>query len=175
MQLQQAQALQVAQPYLALWGVVQAAINGAEADLAKPDCAGLFGAGTPNCAPAAALQGLEDSGKIQLVAFGAGIDPGVGAQSAGGTIQIATNRYFFTGIGANGLSVLANDPGQNWFPVFAGLTMGQMQQTVLIHELLHASGVVGSDNGNQNITLGNGQVVQGSAGVTGAVVANCIH
>jgi hypothetical protein len=59
--------------------------------------------------------------------------------------------------------------------VFNGLTLLQMQETILIHELLHATGVVGPDNLAQGITLGNGQVVQGSAGVTGAVEANCVH
>ncbi len=174
------QQLQVAQQYVAMAATVQGAVNRAETDLSKHDCASLFGAGVPDYAPAAALQSMENQGQIQLMPFTYdytqppdqnGPSPGVGAQtSPQGNIQIATNRYFFTGIDQNGASVLTNPNS-----VFNGLTLSQMQETILIHELLHATQVVGADSAGQNITLGNGQVVRGSAGVTAAVIANCIH
>ena len=57
--------------------------------------------------------------------------------------------------------------------VFSGMSMSEMQETVLIHELLHLTGIVGEDSAGQTITLGNGEIVKGSAGVTGAVREHC--
>ena len=178
-QAQQAAVAQ-AQQYLALAGVVKSAVDRAAGDLMSPNCAGLFGPGPFGVngdltnTPADELDRLEASGGIRL----AGFDPndngppaGVGAVTQNdGTIYIAANRYFFTGIDQNGASVLTNPNS-----VFNGLTMSQMQETILIHELLHSTGIVGADNAGQMIQLGNGQVVQGSAGVTAAVEANCLH
>jgi hypothetical protein len=41
--------------------------------------------------------------------------------------------------------------------------------------MLHLTGTVGDDNQDQQITLGNSQVVKGSAGVTAAVKQHCIE
>ncbi len=159
----------------ALYTVLNSAVNRAEDDLINPQCASLWGTNGPD--PALALQQISNSGNIKIYNFGydftsadPGPSPGVGAQTAGGTIQVASNRYFFTGIEANGQSV-SSDPNS----VFFGLTQAQVQETILIHELLHATGIVGSDSAGQKITLGNGEVVTGSAGVTAAVRQNCLQ
>jgi len=55
-----------------------------------------------------------------------------------------------------------------------GLSLGQFQELTLIHELLHATGLVGNDtNPDQRITLPNGQTVTGSAGVSKAIRQDC--
>ena len=57
--------------------------------------------------------------------------------------------------------------------VFTGLTNFEVQEAILIHELLHFTGVVGADDAGQTSTLGNGEVVQGSQGVSKAVKEHC--
>ncbi len=151
--------------------IVQSAVRRAEHDLQQPDCAALFGSNVQD--PQAALDRAWNNNGIRAFTFGDGQPAGVGAFTQVGSnpvqnvIFIATNRYFFTGILANGQP--ASDA-----TVFKGLTQFQIQEVILIHELLHYTGVVGDDNQNQTITLGNGQVVQGSEGVTAAVVQDCI-
>jgi RHS repeat-associated protein len=140
------------------------AVGAAEQDLEDPDCASIFG---PNIDPYLALANAWTNNDIRAATFDSGVNAAVGAATISGVIYIATNRYFFTGIQANGASAMG--PGT----VFDGMTMQQMQQAILIHELLHLTGVVGSDNANQTVTLGNGEVVTGSAGVTAAVRQHC--
>ena len=92
---------------------------------------------------------------------------GVGAQTATGSIiQIAANRYFVTGILANGASLMAAAG-------FEGLTLLQSDILIIIHELLHFVGVVGSDDASQRIVFPNGDTVIGSAGVTAEVRKKC--
>jgi hypothetical protein len=114
--------------------------------------------------PGRDLRDAAESGKIRGYAFGPEISSGVGAFHLNGNIYIGTNRFFFSGTSATGGQILD----------FQGLTLQQMQAVVLIHELLHLNGIVGADNANQTITLGNGQQVVGSGGVTKAVIENCI-
>ncbi len=129
------------------------------------DCSRLF---PENSFPHVSLLRALDEDRSRVVEFGDNIPPGVGAQNntAVGAIYVAANRYFFSGILADGTSVLDTKD-------FRGLTYSQMQQTIIIHELLHFLGWVGADNANQQITLPNGKVVTGSTGVTLAIKGNC--
>ncbi len=149
-------------PYAALQAVANH-IATLAASVIDTGCNGLFGDPTD---AAQLLQVVADN-QIVVVPFQAPA-PGVGAQTnqSTDTIYIASNRYFFTGILANGSSVLDT-------PDFSGLTMLQMQETIIIHEFLHLEGFVGADNNNQQIVLPNGQTVVGSTGVTQAVKSNC--
>jgi RHS repeat-associated protein len=161
---------------IALRQIVENAIGRSENDLTNPDCASLFGTLFPEAGtlltetPANAFEDFFEGAHIRGVVFDSLAQPGVGAYHLNGNIYIATNRYFFTGIDQEGASVLTNP-----MSVFNGLTYNQMQEVILIHEFLHASGVVGNDSEGQTITLGNGQVVVGSQGVTAAVRQHCLH
>jgi hypothetical protein len=85
-------------------------------------------------------------------------------------IYIASNRFFVTGILANGTPVT-----QATSPSFQGLSLSQIDEVVVIHEFLHLTGAVGADNAGQSITLANGATVAGSVGVTNAVIKDCVH
>ena len=85
-------------------------------------------------------------------------------------ILLASNRYFVTGILANGVPVT-----QAISPNFRGLTLSQVDEVILIHELLHFTGAVGDDDSGQSITLANGAAVVGIAGVTNQVRKDCIR
>jgi hypothetical protein len=149
------------------------AINGAEAALTNdPACDQLFSGPPLNDPPAVVLQNAFNNNQIQFLPFGDNIAPGVGAQTTGvdGIIQIASNRYFVTGILSNGTSIT-----QATTPNFQGLSLLQIDEIIVIHELLHFEGAVGNDNNNQTITLANGVTVTGSAGVTNEVRKDCIH
>jgi len=149
------------------------AVKGAEALLkGNVPCDRLFSTGESSADPAAALQGAYAGGQVRLVPFGSDVPAGVGAETTGvnGMILIASNRYFVTGILADGAPVT-----EATSPNFQGLTLSQIDEVILIHELLHFTGAVGDDNANQSITLGNGVTVKGSAGVTNEVIKDCIH
>ncbi|QOY91370.1 RHS repeat-associated core domain-containing protein [Paludibaculum fermentans] len=130
------------------------------------DCAGLFGAFSDSAAQ------FMDQVPIVLISSAAVPDakPGTGgftSHDSGGAIFLFTNRYFFTNLLENGTPATSA-------PVFNGLSMNEMQQTILIHELLHWIGVVGADaDPNQQITLPSGETVSGSEGVTMAVKSHC--
>ncbi len=143
--------------------ILQNAVNAAEVDLSLPTCAALFGS---NSDPAFSMA----TASIAIAAFDDAVPSGVGAATLNGSIFVASNRYFFSGLDANGQSVLTNPSS-----VFNGLTYLQMRQVVLIHELLHLTGIAGADNQGQQITLGNGVTVNGSAGITKAVVQDCLQ
>lgn len=143
--------------------------------LQNSDCKGLFDTlamdsnfGTTD--PSQILNGADNHNQIAFYAFGDNIGPGVMAQTTGpnGTIQIAANRAFVTGVLASGASVTTAVGLQ-------GLSLSEINEVFLIHELLHFTGSVGADSANQEITLANGDVVNGSAGVTAEVRQNCIH
>lgn len=132
------------------------AVSGAETLLQNADCASLFDTssmdstfGTTN--PAIILQNAYADGQVNLYPFGDNVNPGVMAQTTetNGRIQIAANRGFVTGILANGSSLTS-------VPEFQGLSLSQIDEVILIHELLHFTGTAGSDNEGQSITLGNG-------------------
>jgi len=147
--------------------------KGAEAVLTNnADCDRLLNTGAPFNDPAAVLQSAYDNGQIWFGPFGDNVPPGVGAQTTGinGTIMIASNRYFVTGVLSNGTPVT-----QATTPNFQGLTLSEINEVILIHELLHFTGAVGDDNNNQAITLANGVNVTGSAGVTDEVRKDCLH
>jgi hypothetical protein len=139
--------------------------------LSNPTCAGLFGSEDAQFA-ADALSSAYANNQIRFYNFDSDINPGIGAQTAGtgssGIIEIAANRYFVTGILANGQS-LSSTPG-----AFNGLSLLQSDELILIHELLHLTGVIGSDSSNQTINLPNGDTVTGSAGVSNEVRTDCI-
>ena len=117
--------------------------------------------------PAQALKKANDNNQIRFYDFDDTINPGVGAQTVTGSmIQIASNRYFVTGILANGASLTAATG-------FQGLTLLQADELILIHELLHFVGVVGADDAGQRIGFPNGDIVNGSAGVTAEVRKQC--
>jgi hypothetical protein len=152
------------------------AVHGAENLLFDPSCAGLFGrTDADGRTPVSEiLETAYDNNQIRFIDFGADIPVGVGAQTTGtgstGIIYIADNRYFVTGILANGVPV-----NQATTPNFVGLSLQEVNELIIIHELLHLTGVVGDDNAGQQITLGNGDIVTGSAGVSNAVRENCRH
>ena len=148
------------------------AVKGAEAVLENnTPCDQLFNTGGSSD-PAASLQSAYGNNQIRWMPFGENVPAGVGAQTTGvdGIIQIASNRYFVTGILANGTPVT-----QATSPNFQGLSLSQVDDVILIHELLHFTGAVGSDNAGQTITLGNGATVTGSVGVTNEVRKDCLH
>ncbi len=136
-------------------------------------CNGLFGSDPE---PGDELRDAVAAGVIQVAPFtwnpsstdAPGFKPGVGAQynPPVDKIQIASNRFFFTGILENGTSVLNTVD-------FSGLTMLQMQETIIIHEFMHYEGLIGADNNNQQIVLPNGQTVVGSTGLTQAIKSDC--
>lgn len=135
------------------------------ANVVDTGCNGLF---PHNSVTGEELRQAVNHNQIRVVPFGDNIGPDVGAQTnpAVNAIYIASNRYFFTGILANGSSVLNTVD-------FAGLTMEQMQETMIIHELLHLVGLVGDDDKKQQIQLPNGEVVTGSTGLTVAIKEHC--
>ena len=119
---------------------------------------------------AAILQAAYDNNQIWIGPFGDNIPSGVQAQNTGtnGVIQIASNRAFVTGILADGTAITQAEG-------FKGLSFSQADELILLHELLHFTGSVGSDNASQKITMPNGDVVIGSAGVTAEVREHCLH
>jgi RHS repeat-associated protein len=145
--------------------VIAQAVSRAVNDLLKDDCAALFYTQDP----AGALENAFKDNRIRGGPFGGNINPGVGAQTnAGlGVIYLASNRYFFTGQFNGG-------PVSQTTREFSGLTQNQVQETILIHEMLHLTGSVGADNYGQVIFPGNGVPVIGSTGVTSAVIQHCI-
>jgi RHS repeat-associated protein len=148
------------------------AVRGAEALLGNnPPCDQLFNTGSSSD-PATVLQDAYANNQIRLLPFGDNVPAGVGAQTTGinGIIQIASNRYFVTGILANGTPIT-----QATSPNFQGLSLSQIDEVILIHELLHFTGSVGADNAGQSITLANGVTVTGSVGVTNEVRKDCLH
>jgi RHS repeat-associated protein len=151
-------------PYAALQAVANS-IAGLAASVIDKGCDGLFGS---DAKAGDQLREAVTDGKIFVAPFGTNINANVGAQynSDTGQIQIASNRYFFTGILANGSSVLNTVD-------FSGLNMQQMQETIIIHEFMHLEGFVGADNKGQTITLPNGQTVVGSTGLTQAIKQDC--
>ena len=149
------------------------AVNGAKRILeSDPDCAGLFGPKDVISSPGEALEEAYNNNQIRLLPFGSNVPSGVGAQTTGvdGVIQIASNRYFVTGILADGTPV-----NQATSPNFVGLSLAEVDQLIVIHELLHFMGIVGDDNADQQITLPNGAVVSGSTGVSNEVRKDCLH
>jgi RHS repeat-associated protein len=150
----------------ALGDALSQAVRRAMDRLFKEECAKVFN--TMN--PAIALENAFNDNKIRAVPFGDDIKPGVGAQTnqGMGVIYLASNRYFFTGQFNDG-------PVTRTTKEFRDLTQDQVQEVMLIHEMLHLTGGVGDDDKNQQITLGNAQTVNGSAGVTAAVIQHCIH
>jgi hypothetical protein len=56
---------------------------------------------------------------------------------------------------------------------FSGMPLPQEQQLMVIHEFLHWTGVAGADNNGQRIRFPNGDVVNGSAGVSQEVRKKC--
>ena len=165
------------------------AIQGAETLLNDPDCQSLFDTlsmdsnfGTTN--PAQILQGAVDHNQVWFGPFGADVGQSVPAQTTGtnGMIQIASNRGFVTGVAV--VQVPDPDPRNplnfTVIPIaqtagFNGLTQSEINEVMLIHELLHFTGTAGADNNFQQITLGNGEVVSGSVGITEAVRTHCLH
>jgi RHS repeat-associated protein len=148
------------------------AVRGAEALLGNnPPCDQLFNTGSSSD-PATVLQDAYANNQIRLLPFGDNVPAGVGAQTTGinGIIQIASNRYFVTGMLANGTPIT-----QATSPNFQGLSLSQIDEVILIHELLHFTGSVGADNAGQSITLANGVTVTGSVGVTNEVRKDCLH
>jgi hypothetical protein len=135
-------------------------------DLSKEDCASLF----LTLNPAMALEAAFNNNQIRIVPFANTIPANVGAETNAvyNVIYIASNRFFFTGQFNGG-------PVTQTTVDFQGLTQSQVQEVMLIHEMLHLTGTVGDDNQDQQITLGNSQVVKGSAGVTAAVKQHCIE
>jgi hypothetical protein len=137
-------------------------------------CDQLFSSGTASADPSAALQSAYANNHIRLVPFGQNIPSGVGAETAGtganGLILIALNRFFVTGVLANGIPVT-----QASSPNFQGLSLSQIDAVIIIHEFLHLTGAVGDDNAGQSITLANGVTVVESAGLTNEVIKDCIH
>jgi hypothetical protein len=134
-------------------------------DILDEDCAELLPAGSD---PQRLLQDLVANNGIRVVPFDDGIPAGTGAQYNPGVsaIYIASNRYFFTGILADGTSALNTVD-------FRGLTMTQMQQTIILHEMIHYTRAAGADNAGQEITLPSGQTVTGSTGITLAIKEHC--
>ena len=170
---------QLESDYLAAYGaaldkaeigfILSGAVDRAVHDLFDSDCASLF----MTLNPAMALENAYKNNQIRAVPFGDGPGspkPSVGAQTNNSVnaIYIGTDRYFFSGQFNGG-------PVTQTTVDFKGLTQAQVQEVILIHEMLHLTGSVGSDDNNQAITLGNAQVVYGSGGVTAAVRQHCIH
>jgi RHS repeat-associated protein len=163
---------------------VKDAASGAEKLLSNPKCALLFG-GASGKDPGAALQSALDNGHILTQTLGPDISWNIGGYTQGGNIYIATNHFFFTGLvyGQTGTTDGGHTAVNGFYNVtspppgftngFAGLTFGQMQELVLMHELLHLLGIAGADNANQQITLPDGETVTGSAGVTAAIRKDC--
>jgi RHS repeat-associated protein len=135
------------------------------ADVIDTGCNGLFPHGILT---GDQMRAAVDNNQIRVVPFGDNIPPGVGAETnnAVNAIYIASNRYFFTGILADGSSALNTVD-------FSGLTVGQMQETILIHELLHLTGLAGDDSAGQQIRMPNGEVVNGSTGITTTIKEDC--
>jgi RHS repeat-associated protein len=169
------------------------AVAGAVERLVEPDCAAMFGL-FGGLDAASLLQSAFDQGNVRFYEFGSNIPVGVAAQTATPYIQIGINRAFVTGLvpGPTGATTYGSRgnpsvgvPIQGFISItnpppgvitgFQGMSMDEMRQAVLIHELLHLLGVVGPDNMRQRITLPNGQTVYGSSGVTAAVRQNCFH
>ncbi len=150
------------------------AVLGAESLLENnPPCDQLFSSGAPFNDPATVLQSAYANNQIRLVPFDSSAIPlDVGAETTGinGTIYIASNRYFVTGILASGAPIT-----QATSPNFQGLTLSQIDSLILIHELLHFTGAVGDDDNGQAITLANGVKVYGSFGVSNEVRKDCLH
>jgi RHS repeat-associated protein len=136
--------------------------------LHNPDCAALFG--SPAQAPADFLDQAKQNNGISVTTETGNSGAGTAAYTLNNHIYLVWQRWFFTG-DVNGTSVL-NNPN---VPELQGLNMNQARDLALIHELLHDMGVVGDDNSNQRITLGDGEVVYGSQGVSMAIRRNCFH
>ncbi len=152
-------------------------VNGAEALLVNPDCASLFDVAAMEStfgttSPESILEQAYSQNQIRLVDFGSNIPPATMGETTGvnGTIYFASNRGFATGILADGTPI-------SQAPLFLGLGLTNLQidEILLIHELLHFTGTAGDDDQNQSITLGNGDTVIGSAGITKEVIQHCIH
>ena len=149
------------------------AILGAEALLRNnPPCDQLFNTGAPYNYPATVLQNAYDNNQIKLLPFGTDVAPGVGAKTTGvnGLIEIASNRYFVTGMLASGTSIT-----QATSPNFQGLSLLQIDEVIVIHEMLHFVGAVGNDSSGESITLANGVTVVGSVGVSNEIRKDCIR
>ncbi|MGO9229362.1 MAG: RHS repeat-associated core domain-containing protein [Bryobacteraceae bacterium] len=151
------------------------AVQGAGALLQNPDCASLFNVGAMESLfgtddPSVILANAYADNKIRLEPFDSDISSGVMAETTGvdDLILIASNRAFVTGIMANGMSITQTQ-------AFQGLTLSQVDEVILIHELLNFTDTAGDDDAGQSITLGNGDTVTGSAGITQEVIKNCIH
>jgi hypothetical protein len=149
------------------------AAYGAADRLFSPQCAGLFLTPAQDTAAnvqslAQTLEGLANDNMIRQIAPGslpAGTPPNIPAftTGSGGIIYVVAGGSFFTG----------TLQGQPLGGVFSGLPLASQQQLIILHEFLHYEGIAGPDNNNQSYTLPNGDVVQGSQGITNEVFAKC--
>jgi hypothetical protein len=131
------------------------------------NCAGLFLTPAQNTPAARAqlsqkLDSLMDNGNILMVNPFKGVGPDVPAIFLNGNIDIFNGRAFWTG-------------PQNGNPVFSGLSLSQFQQLIIIHEFMHAEGVVGNDNAGQSYTLPNGDIVKSSLQISAEVKNDCFN
>ena len=154
--------------------VINAALRASDR-IFDPNCAGLFlspGANTLEQRQVLSqqFQYVADNNYYHLItAQAAGVGPNTGAfvspdetTNVMGGIFVITGGLFFTG-------------QINGHPAVAGLTVSQIQELVVIHEMLHWEGAVGPDDNGQQYTLANGDKVTGSDGVTKEVLKDCFH
>ena len=159
---------------------VEGAAFAAADRLHDKDCAKLFLGNSQVSAqdPSHPANELEKAWKENLIRVAPDTPQGRGNTGAstpaftvgGGTnssiIYLVSGRSFFSGQ-LNGM------PVQSQASYFSGLSLGGVQELIMIHEFLHFKGIVGSDTNNQTYTLPNGQTVTGTAGISQAVRDAC--
>jgi hypothetical protein len=150
---------------------ILSATYGAADRLFSSNCAGLFLSPANNTfanrqALAQQLESLDANGTIRQISSAASNQPPTVpafTTGPGGLIYIVSGGAFFTG------TINGNSLGGP----FAGLPVAAFDQLILLHELLHWTGVAGPDNKNQTNTLANGDKVKGSQGISKEVLKDC--